>query len=93
MHRVPQGATIRLLRQLRARRRPELSASIVRWVGLTAMFGGALFVVGSLAMLGFNDQNAQALLAIPNGIAWVAVGYVLWSGGDDSTRRRRQAPR
>ena len=53
----------------------------------------ALLVVGSLAMLGFNDQNAQALLAIPNGIAWVAVGYVLWSGGDGSMRRRRRAPR
>jgi len=37
----------------------------------------ALLVVDSLAMFGFNDQNAQALLAIPNGIAWVAVRYVL----------------
>ena len=46
----------------------------------------ALFLVmGSLAMLGFNDQNAQALLAIPFGIAWVAVEYVLLSGG--TTRR------
>jgi hypothetical protein len=53
----------------------------------------ALLVVGSLGMLGFNDQNAQALLAIPNGIVWVAVGYVLWSGGDGSTRRRKLAPR
>jgi hypothetical protein len=43
-------------------------------------WAAALLVVGSLAMLGFNDQNAQALLAIPNGIAWIAVGYVLWSG-------------
>jgi hypothetical protein len=41
-------------------------------------WAAALLVVGSLAMLGFNDQNAQALLAIPNGIAWIAVGYVLW---------------
>ena len=53
----------------------------------------ALLVVGYLGMFGFNDQNAQALLAIPNGIAWVAVGYVLWSGGDGSTRRRKLAPR
>jgi hypothetical protein len=37
-----------LLRQLRARRRPELSASIVRWAGLAAMFGGALFVVSAV---------------------------------------------
>ena len=43
-----------------------------RW---TAM----LLIVGSLAMLGFNDQNWQALMAVPKGLAWVAVGYVLWS--------------
>ena len=61
--------------------------------GVLPRWTAVLLVVGSLAMLGFNDQNAQALLAIPNGIAWVAVGYVLWSGGDGSTRRRRRAPR
>ncbi len=44
-----------------------------RWVA-------ALLVLGSLAMLGFNDQNAQALMAIPFGIAWISVGYALWSG-------------
>ena len=43
-------------------------------------WAAALLVIGSLAMLGFNDQNAQALMAIPFGIAWAAVGYVLWSG-------------
>jgi hypothetical protein len=43
-------------------------------------WAAALLVVGSMAMLGFNDQNAQALLAIPFGIAWAAVGYVLWLG-------------
>jgi hypothetical protein len=42
-------------------------------------------------MLGFNDQNAQALLAIPNGIAWVAVGYVLWSGKGETVRERARA--
>ena len=50
-------------------------------------WAAALLVVGSLAMLGFNDQNAQALLAIPFGIAWIAVGYVLWSGGDEAARQ------
>jgi hypothetical protein len=39
-----------------------------------------LLVVGTLAMLVANDQNAQVFLAIPFGIAWVAVGYVLWCG-------------
>ena len=41
-----------------------------------------LFVVGTLALLWANNQNAQVFLAIPFGIAWVAVGYVLWSGKD-----------
>jgi hypothetical protein len=41
-----------------------------------------LLVVGTLAMLVANDQNAQVFLAIPFGIAWVAVGYVLWWGKD-----------
>jgi hypothetical protein len=44
-------------------------------------------VVGSLAMLGFNDQNAQALMAIPNGIAWAAVGYLLWSEKEEPAQR------
>ena len=39
-----------------------------------------LLIAGTLAMLGFNDQNALALMAIPFGISWVAVGYALWSG-------------
>jgi len=43
-------------------------------------WAGALLIIGTLAMLGFNDQNAQALLAVPLGIAWLAVGCTLWSG-------------
>jgi hypothetical protein len=35
-------------------------------------------------MLGFNDQNAQVLMAIPFGIGWIAVGYALWSGREAS---------
>jgi hypothetical protein len=42
-----------------------------RWVA-------RLLIVGTLAMLGFNDQTAQALLAMPFGISWIAVGYALW---------------
>ena len=44
-----------------------------------ARWAGVLLVIGALAMLGFNDQNAQALLAIPFGIAWVAIGFALRS--------------
>ncbi len=48
--------------------------------GTLPRWASALLVVGTLSLLGFNDQNAQALLAIPFGIAWAAVGYVLWKG-------------
>lgn len=46
-----------------------------------------LLVVGSLTMLGFNDQNAQSLMATPFGIAWMAVGYALWSDSDESAQQ------
>jgi hypothetical protein len=48
------------------------SGVLSRWVGL-------LLIFGTLALLGFNDQNAQVLLAIPFGVAWSGVGYALWS--------------
>lgn len=48
-------------------------------------WAAGLLVVGAMAMLGFNDQNAQVLLAIPFGVAWVAVGYALWVGRGEST--------
>ncbi len=51
-----------------------LSAGVLpRWVAV-------LIIVGALAMLGANEQTARVLLMIPFGVAWVAVGYVLWSG-------------
>ena len=41
-----------------------------------------LFVIpGVLALVtGFVLLAIAVLLAIPNGVAWFAVGYVLWSG-------------
>jgi hypothetical protein len=56
-----------------------LLAIAVLLVEVLPRWAAVLLVVGYLTMLGFNDQNAQALLAIPNGVAWSAVGYVLWS--------------
>ncbi len=44
----------------------------------------ALLIIGALAMLGANEQTARVLLTIPLGVAWVAVGYVLWSGRQES---------
>ncbi len=55
------------------------------WTKRLRMWG--LLIVGSLAMLGFNDQNAQVLLAIPFGVAWMAVGYALWLGMGESAAR------
>ena len=43
------------------------------WVAL-------MLIIGSLTMLGFNDQNDRVVLAVPFGLAWIVVGAVLWSG-------------
>jgi drug/metabolite transporter (DMT)-like permease len=48
--------------------------------GVLPKWAALLLIVGALAMLGFNEQTALALMAIPLGVAWAAVGYVLWSG-------------
>src|SRR5215208_1125580 len=50
-------------------------------------WAAVLLVIGSLGMLGFNDQNAQVLMAIPFGIGWLAVGYALWSGRGATLQR------
>jgi hypothetical protein len=42
---------------------------------------GALLVLGALAMLGSNEQTALVLLLVPFGVAWMAVGYALWTRG------------
>jgi hypothetical protein len=55
-----------------------LSVAVLR-ARVLPRWAAILLMVGSLAMLGFNDQNWQALMAIPYGLAWMAVGYVLWS--------------
>lgn len=51
----------------------------------------ALLVASTIAMLGFNDQNALVLLGIPFALAWMAAGYALWSGGRDPTRPKAGA--
>jgi hypothetical protein len=43
-------------------------------------WAAAVLIVGALAMLGANEQTAWVLMSIPLGIAWVAVGYLLWFG-------------
>lgn len=53
--------------------------------GVLPRWAALLLIVGALAMLGFNEQTALALMAVPLGVAWVAVGYVLWSGAGAQT--------
>jgi hypothetical protein len=56
------------------------SGVLPRWVAVLVM-------VGALAMLGANEQTARVLLMIPFGVAWVAVGYVLWTEAGAPTGR------
>ena len=51
-----------------------------RWVAM-------LIILGALGMLGANERTARVLLMIPFGVAWVAVGYVLWSERGVTTRQ------
>ena len=55
--------------------------------GVLPLWSSVLLVASTVAMLGFNDQNARVLLTIPFALAWVAAGYILWSGGRDAARR------
>ena len=55
-----------------------LGIAVLR-AGVLPRWVAALFIVGALAMLGFNEQTWRTLMAVPLGAAWVAVGYVLWS--------------
>jgi hypothetical protein len=56
-----------------------LMAITVLRAGVLARWASVLLIVGTLAMFGYNDQNAQALLAVPFGIAWLGVGDALCS--------------
>jgi len=50
-------------------------------------WAAALLIIGALAMLAANEQTARVLLTIPLGVAWIAVGYVLWSENNTLDRR------
>lgn len=47
--------------------------------GVLPRWTAALLIIGTLVLLAINDQNERILLAIPFGMAWIAIGYVLWS--------------
>ena len=58
-----------------------LGVAILR-LGVLPRWSAALLIAGALALLGMNEQTTQVLLAIPFGVAWAAIGAVLWSRGD-----------
>lgn len=67
---------------------PAVAASIIGVVvlavtvlrsGVLPRWAGGSLVVGAVLMVGFNEQTSAAWLALPFGVAWIAVGYALWA--------------
>jgi hypothetical protein len=50
-------------------------------------WGPIALIVGSVAFLLFNTETAAAWFALPYGVAWAAVGYLLWSGEHAATEQ------
>ena len=70
-----------------------LAVTVLR-SGVLPRWAAVSLLVGTLAMVGFNEQTAAAWLAIPFGLAWIAVGYGLWvrqpdPAAADATRTRQ----
>ncbi len=42
-------------------------------------WGAIALIVGSLAFFLYNTETARVWFALPYGMAWVVVGYLLWS--------------
>lgn len=51
--------------------------------GVLPTWRAILLVIGALAMTGANEQTVMALLFIPFGIAWIAVGHAIWSAANN----------
>ena len=54
--------------------------ALTRW-------GAIALSVGSVVFLLFNTETAQAWFALPYGVAWILVGYLLWLGGDETAQQ------
>lgn len=50
-------------------------------------WGAIALVVGSLAFFLYNTETARVWFALPYGVAWIVVGYLLWSGGGAAPQR------
>jgi hypothetical protein len=53
--------------------------ALPRWGAITLMAGPLTFFL-------FNTETAQVWFALPYGAAWIAVGYLLWTGGGAAAR-------
>ena len=50
-------------------------------------WGAIALIVGTLAFFLYNTETARAWFALGYGVAWVVVGYLLWSGGGEVSHR------
>ncbi|TPV52649.1 hypothetical protein FJ661_04990 [Pseudarthrobacter phenanthrenivorans] len=69
-----------------------VAAYIVMGVGLAVSrtlpaWAGVVLAVSSLLLLGANDQNERILFVVPFGLAWLALGTLLWSAEPAVTPR------
>lgn len=69
-----------------------LLAVMVLRSGVLPRWAGVSLLVGTAFMLGFNEQTAAAWLAIPFGLAWIAVGYALHRQDLDAPTAPRSPP-
>ncbi len=75
---IAHNTVVDCARSVRADRPLEVAATVVDAVPTPEEVSLA---AGAMAMLGFNDQDARVLLAVPFGITRVAIGWVLWPAG------------
>ncbi len=54
-----------------------LAVTVLR-CGVLPRWAAVSLLVGVVTMMGANEQTRAAWLAIPFGLAWIAVGYALW---------------
>lgn len=52
--------------------------------GVLPRWASVAFLLGTAAMIGFNEQTHAAWLGLPFGLAWMAVGRALWTSPVDT---------
>jgi len=56
-------------------------------------WGAIALIAGSVLFFLFNTETAAAWFALPYGVAWIAVGYLLWFGERPAAEQRRSRVR